>query len=230
MITRMHTLIGALVSLILLAGPALAHDTKRDSNGCHQDQNGRGYHCHGGAFNGMQFDSKREFELLSSGKIGKAPTRRPGGGPAGTASTGAVQSGEVELAGKARALSGDMIRIGRTRIRLFGVDAPELNQSCRAQRENWKCGQEAKKALDEIIDGQNVTCERKTVNGRRGVYAVCKAGKFTLNAILAREGWVLADPNQSDEFRKHELVARIAKVGMWRGEFVPPWDWRRGIR
>jgi endonuclease YncB( thermonuclease family) len=206
----MHILLGAFLGLALLAIPALARDATRDSNGCHQYQNGRGYHCHGGAFNGMHFDSKREFELLSSGKIGKVPIRPRGLSSAGRASTAGSSTGEVGLAGKERALSGDMIRVGRTRIRLFGMDASELNQNCRAQRENWKCGQKAKKALDEIIDDQNVTCERKTVNGRRGVGAVCKTGKFTLNAILAREGWVLADPNQSDEFRKHELVGRIA--------------------
>ena len=27
-----------------------------------------------------------------------------------------------------------------------------------------------------------------------------------------------------------EDVARAGKLGMWRGEFVKPWDWRRGIR
>ena len=24
-----------------------------------------------------------------------------------------------------------------------------------------------------------------------------------------------------------EAAARDARVGMWRGEFVPPWEWRR---
>jgi hypothetical protein len=129
MITRMHTLLGAFLGLALLAIPALAQDATRDSNGCHQDQNGRGYHCHGGAFNGMHFDSKREFELLSSGKIGKVPIRPRGLSPAGRASTAGSSTGEVEQAGKARALSGDMIRVGRTRIRLFGMDASELNQN-----------------------------------------------------------------------------------------------------
>ena len=27
-----------------------------------------------------------------------------------------------------------------------------------------------------------------------------------------------------------EETARREKAGLWAGEFVPPWDWRKGVR
>ena len=34
----------------------------------------------------------------------------------------------------------------------------------------------------------------------------------------------------STAYVDQEAAARRAKRGIWRGEFVPPWDWRRGDR
>ena len=34
----------------------------------------------------------------------------------------------------------------------------------------------------------------------------------------------------SSNYVQQEDGASRAKVGIWRGEFVPPWDWRLGTR
>ena len=33
-----------------------------------------------------------------------------------------------------------------------------------------------------------------------------------------------------DEVLWNELKAREAKIGIWAGEFIAPWDWRQGLR
>ena len=45
------------------------------------------------------------------------------------------------IAGHAEVTDGDTLRIGATRIRLTGIDAPELAQTCTGQSgKEWPCG------------------------------------------------------------------------------------------
>jgi endonuclease YncB( thermonuclease family) len=54
---------------------------------------------------------------------------------------------------------GDTIRMGETRIRLEGIDAPEISQTCsRSDGTPWKCGQQSKAALIDKIGKQTVSC------------------------------------------------------------------------
>jgi endonuclease YncB( thermonuclease family) len=41
-------------------------------------------------------------------------------------------------------------------------------------------------------------------------------------------GWALAYRRYSTDYVGTEDKAREAKRGMWKGKFVPPWEWRRG--
>jgi len=41
-----------------------------------------------------------------------------------------------------------------------------------------------------------------------------------------RTGWALAFSRFSHDYDADEKEAREAKVGMWQGAFIAPWDWR----
>ena len=83
---------------------------------------------------------------------------------------------------------------------------------------------------NDAIGSQSVTC-RGTERDRYGrLIAVCNAGEDDLNAMMVRDGWALAYRQYSLDYVDEEGVARDAKRGIWRGEFVPPWEWRRGRR
>ena len=65
------------------------------------------------------------------------------------------------LTGTAKITDGDSIEIGSTRIRLFGIDAPEGVQTCRDQTgASWRCGDSAAAKLRELIGSGSVTCTR----------------------------------------------------------------------
>jgi len=50
--------------------------------------------------------------------------------------------------GQASVIDGDTIEIHGTRIRIFGIDAPESDQLCRnEQSELYRCGQKASNAV-----------------------------------------------------------------------------------
>ena len=43
----------------------------------------------------------------------------------------------ADVTGKARVVDGDTIHIGKTKIRLHGLDAPESKQTCTADGKEW---------------------------------------------------------------------------------------------
>ena len=51
-----------------------------------------------------------------------------------------------------------------------------------------------------------------------------------IEAWMVLNGWALAYRRFSTEYVDEELTAREARRGLWRGDFVPPWEWRRGKR
>ena len=137
---------------------------------------------------------------------------------------------QPDVAGRARVIDGDTIEVGSVRIRLFGVDAPESAQSCLEGSRRWPCGAQATRALVGRIDGESVACEERDRDRYGRVVAVCRHRAQDVNAWLVREGWALAYRRYSTAYVGEQADAKAAKRGVWRGEFVPPWDWRRGDR
>jgi len=59
------------------------------------------------------------------------------------------------LAGQASVIDGDTLEIHGTRIRLWGVDAPESSQLCRGDDSlQYRCGAKAANDLDAFIAGR----------------------------------------------------------------------------
>ena len=134
------------------------------------------------------------------------------------------------LSGPARVVDGDTLELGRARIRLYGIDAPESAQSCRAGGRLWACGREATRALAGLVRGKPVACEERDRDRYGRVVAVCGISGMDINAWMVVEGWAFAYRRYSRVYVSEETRARAARRGIWRGEVVAPWDWRRGKR
>lgn len=133
------------------------------------------------------------------------------------------------IVGKARILTGDIIEINRQRIHLFGIAAPAPRQTCTAKGARWSCGQNATFALSAIVERQWVHCARTGAAPAERTTAVCRlagANGPDIGAAMVRQGWALADRRVSTAYVREENSARRAKIGLWVGEFVPPWDRR----
>jgi len=140
----------------------------------------------------------------------------------------ATAAGGINLAGRATVVEGDVIEIHGQRIRLFGIDAPEVGQHCEAaDGRAYRCGQQAALALADHIRQQTVICEPRDTDRYGQIVAVCRVGGEDLNAWLVSQGWALAYRHYSTDYVGEEAAARIAKRGIWRGRFVSPWVWRR---
>ena len=131
------------------------------------------------------------------------------------------------LTGIPKITDGDTIRIGNTRIRLHGIDAPETEQTCNADGKEWRCGWEATNALANIVGEHWVTCLERDTDHYGRVVAVCRAGPINLNAWMVGKGWAFAYRRYSMDYVQDENEARAAGKGLWRGKFIMPWEWRR---
>ncbi len=138
--------------------------------------------------------------------------------------------GPETLTGSARVIDGDTLDLSGTRIRLHGIDAPEQKQSCRAGGKFWACGREATRALKGRIGNGPVSCESRDRDRYGRVISVCRVRGEDLNAWMVAEGWALAYRAYSRAYVSEEANARTEKRGVWRGELVEPWKWRRGER
>lgn len=103
-------------------------------------------------------------------------------------------------------------------------------QLCERAGEHYRCGQLAARALSGKIDGQRLECDVRDVDRYGRAVAVCFLGELDLNAWLVRQGHALAYRRYSRVYVDEEEAARSARRGVWAGDFVMPWRWRRGER
>jgi endonuclease YncB( thermonuclease family) len=126
--------------------------------------------------------------------------------------------------GQAVAVTGDTMRIAGTTVRLDGIEAPDLRQTCRsASGRAWRCGTSAKSALARLTGYETVTCELTGAEDAQGhKVARCHMGETDLAAELAREGHVFAEAGFFSTYAAYEDEARDARAGIWRGDAERP--------
>jgi endonuclease YncB( thermonuclease family) len=90
------------------------------------------------------------------------------------------------------ATDGDSLVVRGERIRLFGVDAPELSQVC---ADGWPAGEESKGALARIIAGASVGCQAITKDQYGRTVASCTANGEDIARAMVRQGmaWAFTD-------------------------------------
>ena len=94
-----------------------------------------------------------------------------------------MSAAHADITGKPRVVDGDTIHIGKTKIRLHGIDAPEMKQTCRtSEGKEQLCGVLAKQALERPVRGQDVTCKGNKRDRYKRLLAVCYVGPFRLVA------------------------------------------------
>ena len=116
------------------------------------------------------------------------------------------------------------------RIRIHGIDAPEMDQTCAWPNETVACGVIAKAALVTLVEGVDIRCEELDRDRYGRIVAVCWAGGQDIGLIMVHTGWALAYRRYSTEYVEAESEAKEARRGIWRGDFIAPWDWRRSKR
>jgi endonuclease YncB( thermonuclease family) len=134
-----------------------------------------------------------------------------------------------------RVIDGDTLQIDGHTVQLYGIDAPELGQYCERNGELWECGLEAALFLQKTVEfeGPPIECppwgeEPASGSGSELVIGVCQVGPKVVGLTMVQNGYAMALPDSFPDYKEAEKQARQAKLGLWRGDFVPPWQWREG--
>lgn len=122
-----------------------------------------------------------------------------------------------------RVIDGDTIVLNGDRIRLSGIDAPELSQPC-------GMGPKAAEWLGRFIEGKAVTCI-KTGKSYNRIVARCTVDGVDLQDALVRSGQAFDSPKYSrGKYDDAETDAWMESLGVHGSGCMWPWLYRKSKR
>jgi endonuclease YncB( thermonuclease family) len=129
-------------------------------------------------------------------------------------------------------VDGDTLEVHGTRIRLWGIDAPESSQLCRGEDSlQYRCGAEAANALAAFINARPVNCLPVNLDRYGRTVATCSVGAADLGEWLVQNGLALDWPEYSKKrYAAIQRASEQAGRGIWKGSYVEPWLYRVCIR
>ena len=138
----------------------------------------------------------------------------------------APANAQAPVAGIGQAKDGDSLMVGDTEVRLFGIDAPEWEQHCKRNGQEWSCGTAAADKLKGLVTGKHVVCSRVGMDEHKRVLGRCMAGATDVNRAMVASGYAVAFRRYSSDYISAEDSAKVNKRGIWAGTFQMPSDFR----
>ena len=144
-----------------------------------------------------------------------------------------------EIYGEAKVIDGDTIHIKSFKIRLEGIDAPEMKQKCKKEsvkisliiginfENNYACGVISKKKLISKINNTLIKCISLSKDRYKRYLATCYKNNINLNKWMVNNGYAVAYKRYSKQYIKDEDYAKKNKLGIWQGSFIRPEKWRK---
>jgi len=126
------------------------------------------------------------------------------------------------------------LQLGNVTYRLDGIDAPAFDQLCIDEHaDSWTCGVEGRDQLTKLIGGRQVRCDDLGVDPaykKRHLGACRIEGETTsLSQLLVRQGFALnVESSATGRFNTDEARAKEDRLGLWKGCFVAPQEFRLG--
>ena len=130
----------------------------------------------------------------------------------------------VALPGKVVSIhDGDTITIlqgkQQIKVRLFGIDAPELKQPY---------GKKSKQFLANLIAREVVEVEPKGKDRYKRTLGIIRYKDQDINAQMVLNGYAWVYVKYSKIYVDQETTAREKKLGLWQSSNpTPPWEWRK---
>ena len=143
------------------------------------------------------------------------------------------------ISGKALTIDGDTIKIKNKKIRLHGIDAPEIKQLCQRTflsififsfQENYKCGEISKKKLEKYVKNNIIKCKVEGIDRYKRILGTCYKNTININSRMVRNGYAVAYKKYSKKYLSAEREAKREELGLWKGKFDMPWDWRKNVK
>ena len=133
---------------------------------------------------------------------------------------------QLVFSGVGRVKDGDSLMVGATEVRLHGIDAPELHQTCQRAGRSWACGAEAKEQLEALAGGKRIDCDQVGTDQYQRALARCRVGDLDINRTLVALGYAVAFRRYSLDYASAEESAKVNRRGLWSGTFEMPSEYR----
>ncbi|WP_338053579.1 thermonuclease family protein [Pseudorhodobacter ferrugineus] len=134
----------------------------------------------------------------------------------------------LTLSGQARVVDGDSLVVAGERVRLFGIDAPELKQRCDVSGRNWACGAWSKETLAKIVGQGVLRCEALERDRYGRMVARCMVSGRDVSAQMVLAGAATAYLRYSRDYTGAEAQAKREARGLWSGAVTAPDAYRKG--
>lgn len=138
--------------------------------------------------------------------------------------------------GKAKVIDGDTLYINSNKIRLFGIDAPEINQKCKKTylsvfifnfQKEYYCGKYVTDKLKYFLKNNEIRCETNSKDKYKRYLAICYLKNKDINSWLVKNGLAIAYRRYSKKYLSDESFAKKNLLGIWVGKFKEPEKWRK---
>lgn len=132
--------------------------------------------------------------------------------------------------GVGNAEDGDSLKVGDRAVRLFGIDAPEWDQTCKLDGRQWPCGQVAAEELARLVTGKDVSCVAIDADRYGRTVAQCTVDDLDVNRTMVALGYAVAYRHYSTTYASAEESAKVNRRGLWAGTFEMPSLYRQDER
>lgn len=138
-----------------------------------------------------------------------------------------ASSATADITGSIRVVDGDTFAVGDTRVRLFGIDAPENGQPCADQRgRQIDCGDWVTRQVAAQFDGVQTTCVEIEKDRYDRSVATCIVQQQDVGGWIVSEGLAWAYLRYSDAYALDEKSAAVASRGIWAFDIENPATFR----
>lgn len=121
-------------------------------------------------------------------------------------------------------IDGDTLRYNGATVHLWGIDAPEVGQTC---SDGWPAGRIAADYLARLIHNRRLACDIEQSPSTPGkTYALCKVDGKNLSAAMAEAGMAWSYTAQTKDYTVQESNAMIGVFGVHAHDCMKAWEWR----
>ena len=121
----------------------------------------------------------------------------------------------ADLVGPVRVIDADTIDVGGERVRLYGIDAPEMDQTCLTEQGvAFQCGVWARDKVAARFGFRMARCTVQDVDQYQRSVATCDVGGADMGRVLVQEGWAFAYRKFAMDYDLDEKGAAIRDAGL----------------
>lgn len=129
----------------------------------------------------------------------------------------------ADVSGVIDVVDGDTLRVGSVTVRLHGIDAPEVDQTCTNRAGGvWPCGAFVSESVHARYDGKSAICDVITEDRYERSVAKCYVRGVDVGEDIVAQGWAEAYRRYSWDYDLTEKTAQVLGLGIWAGEVQSP--------